>query len=72
MSEYSADVELLSAINDRMGELINVLAAVNGAKPQSLKYTTRPVTALDRVRVRRRETTHKTLVSRLLPHKADE
>lgn len=69
MSEYSADVELLSAISDRIAELIQVTVAVNGAKPQKIQYSPRPITAGERVRRRRRESKHRTLVSRMLPHK---
>lgn len=72
MSEYSADVEMLSVIADRLSEMINVLAAVNGAKPGPMQHAPRPVTALERVRERRRVTKHRAIVARVLPRKPTE
>ena len=71
--EWSPDVELLSSIHDRLGELITVtLAAAGSKKPPKPEPAPRPRTALDRVRERRRSTQHRSLVSRMLPHKAEQ
>lgn len=72
MSEYSADVEMLSVLADRISELINLLAAVNGTQTGPLQHAPRPQTALERVRERRRVTTHRTLVARVLPQKSTQ
>jgi hypothetical protein len=67
MSEFSAEVEVLSVIADRIAEQTQVIAATKGAKPHKVKPMPRPRTAMEKVRKRRRETAHRSLVSRLLP-----
>jgi hypothetical protein len=67
VSEWSPTVETLTTILDRLGELIQTVAVVGRAKPGRVPSAPRPVTAMDRVRKRRREMKHKSLVSRLLP-----
>lgn len=71
MSEYNAEVEMLSLLADRIAELIGTVAASRGIRPRKIPPAPRPVTAMERVRQRRRHATHRYLVSKLLPHKAD-
>lgn len=70
LSDWSAEVELLTALVDRVSELIQVIVAVNGAKPSAPPTAPRPVTAFDRARDRARQRRHQSLVARVLPHKA--
>ncbi len=72
MSEYSVVVEMLSLLVDRISELIGAVAASRGLKPRRIPPAPRPETAMDRLRRRRRRSTHRRLVSKLLPHKAQE
>lgn len=72
MSEYSAVVEVLSLVADRIAELIGTVAASRGIKPRRIQPAPRPVTALERLRKRRRRIRHRSLVSKLLPHKREE
>jgi hypothetical protein len=72
MSEYTAEVETLSAAVDRLGELIQVVAATRGAKARRIPPAPRPVTAMDRLRARRRIDKHYAVVARVLPHKAGQ
>ena len=67
ISEWSTQVELLSVIADRLGELIAAHAATKGAKVKPPRPMPRPVTALQRVERRRRETKHRALAARVLP-----
>lgn len=67
MSEYTAEVELLSVVADRLAEVVNVIIAVNRGRPGKVTPMPRPVTAMDRLRRRRREHNHKSLVARVLP-----
>lgn len=71
MSEWSATVELLTAVLNRLSELIQAVAALGGAKPRKVPSAPYPVTALDRVRNRKRLEKHRSLVARVLPHKAN-
>lgn len=72
MADWSPSVELLTSVNDRLGELIQVCAMLGGAKPRQLTRGPYPVTAADRVRRRRRIEQHESLVARMLPHKANQ
>lgn len=67
LSEYDAVVEMLSLLADRIAELIGTVAASRGIKPRKIPPAPRPVTALERLRKRRREQKHHALVARLLP-----
>lgn len=68
MSEWSAEVELLSVLVDRIGELIQATTAVHGAKPRPIPPAPRPAVAIDRVRDSERMRRHRALVARVLPH----
>lgn len=70
MSEFSPEVERLCDLVDRVTELIQTTVAVAGGRPKNVKPAPRPSTAVERVRKRRRESTHRSVVGRLLPHKA--
>jgi hypothetical protein len=72
MSEWSVEVELLSSLLDRVGELISVtLAAAGAKKPPKVTPAPRPATAVERVRNRRRWEKHQWLTARMLPHKRE-
>lgn len=72
MSEWSAEVELLSTAVDRLSELIQAIAAGHGAKPTRLNPQPRPETAHERVKHRERVRKHNSIVARVLPHKANQ
>lgn len=69
MADWSVDVELLSMIFDRLGELGQILAAQRGVKPRRVETAPRPVTAIRKYRDRTRQQRHLALVAQLLPHK---
>lgn len=70
-SEYSVVVELLTAIFDRLADIPNAIAAANGGKPRKVPPYPRPVTAMEKVRRRRRKANHRSVVSRVLPSGGD-
>jgi hypothetical protein len=70
-SEFTPDVELLSGVVDRIAEVVNAIAAANGAKPRKVKPMPRPVTAFERVRERKAKKKHRSVVARVLPNGAD-
>jgi transposase len=69
MTDWSPTVEVLTAILDRLAELTQTVAALGGAKPRKVPRAPHPVTAMERVRNRRRQQKHESLVSRVLPHR---
>lgn len=71
MSEYSVQVEMLTAILDRLGEVVQAIASSAGAKPRKLKPAPRPVTAMETLRHKRSEHKHRQIVARVLPHGGD-
>ncbi len=72
MADWSPTVEILTAILDRLGEVAMAIAALGGAKPRKLPRAPHPVTAVERVRNRKRMEKHRSVVARLLPHKGKE
>ena len=67
MQSWSAEVEALAAISDRLERLIYVTRAVGGdktAKPP--KALPRPQSALPRIRARLRQAKHEGLAAKLL------
>lgn len=70
MADWSPTVELMSSILDRLGEVVQAVAALGGAKPRKIAAAPRPVTARDRVAHRRRMENHRALVARVLPGRA--
>ncbi len=67
MRDFSVEVEVLSVLTDRIGELIQAVAATKGAKPKPLRAMPRPATALQRLRARKRMRKHDSVVARMLP-----
>lgn len=71
LSEWSPEMERLTDVYDRLGELIRVVLATSTRKrPKKIPPAPRPTTALERVRNRMREQKHRSIVARVLPHKA--
>lgn len=66
--EFSPEVEMLSALFDRIGELIRVTAGSRGAKTKQPMSAPRPIPAIDRIRYRTAEEKHKRLTARVLPN----
>ncbi len=66
LADWSPQVELLSAILNRLGEVAQAVAALGGAKPKKVPPAPYPVTALDRVRSRKRFQRHSALAARVL------
>jgi hypothetical protein len=69
MADWSAEVELLTAAVNRLGEIAQGVATLGGAKPGKVPPAPQPTTAYETVRNRLRSRKHESLVSRLLPHK---
>lgn len=67
MSEWTAEVDMLAKVYDRLGELIMVTVAASGpkTKPKPPKPTSRPRTAFAKVRADRREKKHEHVKSRV-------
>jgi len=72
LTDWTPEVERLTAIIDRLGELIAVTAAANSkqGKVRPPKPSPRPVTAVDRARRRRRERKHAIVQQRLAAARA--
>jgi len=66
LADWSPQVELLTAILNRLGEVAQAIAALGGAKPKTVPPAPFPVTALDRVRSRKRLQRHNALADRVL------
>ena len=66
MSEWSPEVEAMAAVVDRLSEVVGVLVVANGGKPPRFKPYIRPVTAVERMRVRQQRERHEAFVSRLI------
>ncbi len=71
MSDWSVQVELLTAILNRLGELTQAVAVLGGAKPKKVSSAPVPLTAFDRARERERARKHRSVVARVLPNKAN-
>jgi len=70
--DYSAEVEMLTAVFDRLGELIPVSAAARGARGKPPPPGPRPVHAIERVRRQVSRKSHDALVSRMVQKKPAE
>jgi hypothetical protein len=64
--DFTPEVEMLSALFDRLGELVRVTAAMRGARPGAPSLAPRPPYALERARKARLHAQHDQLVSRLI------
>lgn len=71
MSEWSVELEKLTDVVDRLGELMQAVVASAGGKPPKIKPQPRPRTAMDRVKERRRMEHHRKVVSRVLIEQPD-
>jgi hypothetical protein len=67
--DYSAEVEMLTAVFDRLGELIRITAAVHGGRGKPPPPGPRPVYAIERIRRRHTKNRHDQLVGRLIKKK---
>lgn len=65
-SEFSAEVEALFVVADRLGDVCSGLVGLGGKKPKRVNPLPRPQTAYDRVKVRRRREQHNALVARVI------
>lgn len=63
LSQWTAEAQMLTAIYDRLGEVINAVIAAAGGKPTQPTPAPRPVTAFDRARQRIRQEKHRSLVA---------
>jgi hypothetical protein len=70
--DYTAEVEMLTAVYDRIGELIHVTAAVAGGRGKPPAPAPGPVSAVEQARERLTRRKHKSLVSRVLKSKPAE
>lgn len=64
--EYSPEVEMLSAVFDRLGELIRAVAATRGSNSKPPPPAPRPVSAIERVRRRTAAEKHRRLAARVI------
>jgi hypothetical protein len=64
--DYSPEVEMLSAVFDRLGELIRAVAATQGSRAKPPSPAPRPVSAIERVRRRAAIEKHRRLAARVL------
>jgi len=67
LSQYTPELEMATNLYDRLGELIQAVTASAGARPPKIRPYPRPRTAADRIRHRRAQDRHRTLVARMLP-----
>lgn len=65
LSEYNAEVELLTVLTDRVAELIQVTVASRGGKPRRVTPMPRPIGAVEKVRTRRQRRRHEWTVARV-------
>ncbi|WP_431881817.1 hypothetical protein [Micromonospora chalcea] len=72
LADWSPELEMLTNLYDRLGELVRVVAMTGGGKPARPKPAPRPRTAIDRIRARQRKAKHARVVRAMLPHKATE
>lgn len=66
LSEWTPEVAALTAILDRLGEVVSAVIAAAGGKPGKLKPSPRPRTAIDRGRAAARKARHESLVAEVM------
>ncbi|MER7331661.1 MULTISPECIES: hypothetical protein [unclassified Micromonospora] len=71
MSEWSPQLEMLTNLYDAVRENTRAVIASAGGKPGKVLPAPRPVTALERARRARRWEKHRSVVARVLPHRAE-
>jgi hypothetical protein len=64
--EYTPEVEMLSAVFDRLGEVIRAIAASRGALGKPAPPAPRPVSAFERVRHRLARRKHERFAARVV------
>ncbi len=62
-SEYSPIAARLDGIFDRLGDVMSAVVASGGGKPPRIQPARRPVTEVDRARLRREKKAHEDLVA---------
>lgn len=71
ISEWSPELEKITEVVDRLGEVMQAVVASNGGKPPKIRPQPRPRTAIDRMRERKRYEHHRKVVSRVLIERPD-
>lgn len=71
VSEWSLEVEKMTDMIDRLGEVIIAVVTSNGGKAPRVRPQQRPRTAIDRLRERKRYEHHKKTVARVLIQRPD-
>lgn len=71
ISEWSAEMEKLTDLVDRMGEVMQAVVASAGGKPPKVHPQPRPKTAVDRLREKKRYEHHRKVVSRVVIQNPD-
>lgn len=71
ISEWSSELEKLTDVVDRLGEVMQAVVASNGGKPPKIRPQPRPRTAVDKLREKKRYEHHKKVVSRVLIQNPD-
>lgn len=71
ISEWSPELERLTDLVDRMGEVMIAVIASQGGKAPKIRPYPRPRTAIDRLRERKRYEHHKKVVARVLIQQPD-
>lgn len=69
LSEWSPEIEVLVAIYESVRHGNDMFIKAHKGKPGKFERWPRPVTAMQRIRQRRRQQQHEDLVKRLLPEK---
>jgi hypothetical protein len=72
ISEWSPELERLTDLVDRMGEVMIAVVASQGGKAPKIRPFPRPRTAIDRVRERKRYEKHKRTVARVIIQRVEE
>lgn len=62
-SEYTPERAALDNILDRLGDVVAAVIGAAGAKPPKIRPATRPITEVDRARLRREKQAHDDLVA---------
>jgi hypothetical protein len=69
MRDWSMELEMLSLLADRLGEVIKAVVAVAGGKPPRIPPMPRPKTASDELRDPRRQ--HQKILSKVVIQDSD-
>ena len=67
LSEWSPVREGLARVEDALHQVSATVIAAAGAKPPKVEPATRPITAIEKARYRRRSREHEELLARVLP-----